>query len=254
MPLMVLSIGNKVDMEKVVPGISPIQPVTYVSQILDILDRRQLKLAMPTVRGRVIPLDIGDSYMCVFYTEKGMYRCRCEIVDRYRDESFYYVIVKQQSDLERYQRREYYRLNCMMEAQIRRISKEEEICYRKLKSRDFYDENEYWKCLAKLDAMIKEWQDVTITDISGGGARFNSGLKFEAGENIYMKLSIVTKEISYVYELMSKIISCENIQKKALEYETRIEFQGISNKERESIIQFIFEEERKMRQLHSDMR
>lgn len=250
---LVLSIGNKVDMQKTGESINNDPKVTYVSQLLDILDKRQLKLAMPSVRGRIIPLDIGDVYNCVFYTGKGLYRCQCEIVERFKDENIHYAIVQQKSDLERYQRREYYRLNCLMDAFARKISKEEEICLRKLKNKDFDSDGEYWSCMAKLDAIVKEWKKITITDISGGGARFNSSMEFAQEENIFMKLSFGFKNRSYGYELMSRIVKCTSIENRASGFETRIEFQSISNKERENIIQFIFEEQRKMRQLESRM-
>lgn len=251
---MVLSIGNKIEMQKVVPGLSPIKPSVYVSQLLDILDQRQLKLAMPSEKGRIIPLDLGDTYSLIFYTGKGLYRCQCEIADRYRDENLYYVIVKQKTDLERYQRREYYRLNCIMDAFARRISKEEEICLKKLKEKDFDDDEEYWKCMAKLDGMVKDWREITITDVSGGGSRFNSSTEWEQGENIYMKISFRSRNRSYEYELMSRVVESISVERKPFGYETRIEFQGISNKERENIIQFIFEEQRKMRQLEIELK
>lgn len=250
---LVLSIGNKVDMQKAVEGLNKPQPVTYVSQLLDILDKRQMRLAMPSVKGRIIPLDLGDSYNCIFYTSNGLYRCQCEVVDRYRDENLYYVIVKQKSDLERYQRREYYRLNCLMDAYARKISKEEEICLRKLKNKNFEDEGEYWNCMAKLDAVVKEWMKITITDVSGGGAKFNSSMEFIQGEDIYMKMSFSSKNRSYEYELMSKVVECISVERRSFDFETRIEFQSISNKERENIIQFIFEEQRKMRQLERNL-
>lgn len=250
---LVLSIGNKIDMEKVVAGLSPVQPVTYVSQLLDILDKRQMKLAMPSIGSRVIPLDIGDLYNCVFYTSKGLYRCQCEIVDRYKEENFYYAIVKQKTDLERYQRREYYRLNCLMNAYARRISKEEEICRWKLKNKIFDDDAEYWNCMAKLDAVVKDWKEIIITDVSGGGAKFNTAIEFMRGEDIFMKMSFSFKDVRYEYELMSRVVDSTSVERKSFDFETRIEFRSITNKERENIIQFIFEEQRKMRQIECSM-
>lgn len=243
----VLTIGNKIELTKEVHGQVIEKPVTYTSQILDLLDHNHIKAAMPSYHGRIIPLDLGTIYTTIFYNGKGLFRCRCEVVDRYRDEKFYYVILKMVSDLEKYQRREYYRMSCTMNAFLRDVSKEEEICLRKIRQKEYVSDDEYWKCMAKLDGCVKNWKEAVIIDLSGGGARLNSTGEYEDGSSIYMKISFQFRKISYEYELLSKVISHRPLEAKPGLYETRIEFQGITNKERENIIQFIFEEERKKR-------
>lgn len=243
----VLTIGNKIELTKEVHGQLLEKPVTYTSQILDLPDFGHIRAAMPSYHGRIIPLELGGIYTAVFYNGKGLFRCRCEIVDRYRDEKFYYVVLKQLSDLEKYQRREYYRMSCTMNAFLREVSKEEEICLRKIRQKSYASDEEYWKCIAKLDGCVKNWKEAVIIDLSGGGARLNSANEYEAGESVYLKVSFQFRHVSYEYELFSRVISHKPIEAKPGMFETRIEFQGITNKERENIIQFIFEEERKKR-------
>ena len=87
----------------------------------------------------------------------------------------------------------------------------------------------------------------TIVDISGGGIRFtmNSPLEKDSFVVVYFTLSMGgrTKE----YEVVSKILACKEMENKRGYYEHRIQFINMSNDDREEIIKYIFEEERRLR-------
>ena len=57
----------------------------YFSQVYDILSEDEMKIAMPIVDGRVIPLPVNGRYDLCFYTSGGLYQCKATITDRYKE-------------------------------------------------------------------------------------------------------------------------------------------------------------------------
>lgn len=60
------------------------RPSTYASQILDFDkdDDNVISVSMPVSKGHLVPLPKGSVFDTYFYTEKGLYRCKCRILDR----------------------------------------------------------------------------------------------------------------------------------------------------------------------------
>ena len=240
--------GEKIDLIRSPNSLGEeVEEKQYSSKVLDLLDDETVKIAVPISSGLIIPLEVGDKYQLIFYTERGLYHCRGKITQRYKEGLIAVLIVQLETDLEKYQRRQYYRLEYAMEIQYRVISLEE-ISYIKKLDVGFYNSQEEKEILEQL---LKEeqsqWIEATITDISGGGCRFNSQVEHQVGRNTQVQLSY-----SYKGEIKSdiytaKLIYCEPIEKKKGYFEHRVEFLEINDAEREKLIRFIFEQERKIR-------
>ena len=86
-----------------------------------------------------------------------------------------------------------------------------------------------------------------IRDISGGGMKFLSKTAFEVDDMVVLSFSLQVHGKETVYQLIGRILSCQKLENDNDEYEHRLMFEKIMNSERESIIRFIFEEERKKR-------
>ena len=86
-----------------------------------------------------------------------------------------------------------------------------------------------------------------IVDISGGGIRFVTSEKYEPGTQIvvYFNLNVHGKETTY--ELVGDVLSRRRNDVKREIYEHRLKFTVIDNRQREEIIRYVFEEERKSR-------
>lgn len=223
-------------------------PKTYKSQVLDLMDEETAKISMPVEGSRVIPLEVGDQYRFCFYTPNGLFQCRGEVVERYKEGKLAVLMVRFDSELEKYQRRQYYRLEYVMATQFHIITKDEILYEKRMREDAFRSPNEKKLCSEVLKEMKGRWNDAKTLDISGGGCRFLSAVKLEAEDHIQVKIHYTFQgsDKNSIYEC--RVISSEEVEKRRGFYETRVEFQRVDAYERETLIKFIFEEERKIRQ------
>lgn len=188
----------------------------YFSKVQEVKADGEVVIMAPLEAGRIIPLELNRKYgMCV-YTSKGLYRCEVQVVSRNKDEKLYLINLEILTALQKYQRRQYYRLDCML-------------------SFHYKDDEE------------DNWSDGTILDISGGGIRFTSTTELEHKKGVVNHIELdYGEDIHHLY-LSGVIIESAKTKGNDRLYENRVEFDAISNEDREMIIRFIFEEERRRR-------
>jgi len=232
-----VSIGDKIDLETIEGAeYSELNPANgkknYKSQIYDIVSEDQIKIAMPMEQGKVILLPVDGEFNVCFYTQTGLYQCLGRIIDRYKSDNVFVLVMELTTDLRKYQRREYYRLNCVLDMKSREVSE---------KDVNYLSERVHF-----LDTDIT-FNNGIMVDISGGGARFISRVRYPQGANILFAFSLYVSGSLTEYKLIGKVLLSEPIENREGEYEHRIQFVNIMNDDRESIIRYIFEEERKNR-------
>ncbi len=226
--------GEKIEIqavEKAILGASSNKKV-YTSRIYDILDEEQLEILMPMEGSKLILLPIDGEYQFCFYTKKGLYQCFIRVIDRYKSNNVFILLCELTSPIRKHQRREYYRYGCILPLKTRELMTEEE------------------KALEKNQFQFQEGLPLakgSVIDISGGGIRFMSGEKYEAGAHIALTFHLMINEKEQVYNLAGEILSCKENELNRGEYECRLKFVCIDNAKREEIIRYIFEEERKKR-------
>lgn len=218
----------------------------YLSKVMDFIDNDKLKLSMPMENGRVIPLTVGDKYNICFYTETGLFQCKAEIIDRYKDSNLYILVIQILSDLEKCQRRQYYRLESIIEFQYKIFSNEEEILKKRLLLNEFATEEMRLNCEKVLQKLQNAWKPAIITDISGGGIRFNSDMQLDKEKKIKIRLPLIFGGDKREIELLGDVVLSEPIINRRACFETRVEYSEISIEDRETIIKYIFEQERRM--------
>ncbi|MCR5793223.1 MAG: flagellar brake protein [Lachnospiraceae bacterium] len=240
--------GDKIDIIRLKDSEgNSVEARQYASKIHDIADNGLAQISMPIEGSTIVPLEVGEEYQLCFYTERGMFRCKGEVVDRYKDNALHMASVHFTTELEKFQRRQYYRLECILNIKYHLISREEQMLVSRLENENFGDVAEREGALSELEAMRASKINATVTDISGGGCRFNSVYAHEADENVVVCLEFMLSKEKYYYELPAKVISSERIMNRPGYYATRVEFTGINIDQRETLIKYIFEEERKIR-------
>lgn len=243
----IVTIGDKIDLVKLMSSHENLEkPKQYLSKVLDLIDNMNAKIAMPMDHARIIPLEIGDKYQFYIYTKKGLYQCRGVITNRYKEEALYILEVQFTSDLEKYQRREYYRLSCILDIEYRPVTEEELRLTKELNKTEFHNDEEKQQIFDRLDSLQSAWIPAVISEVSGGGARFNSRMIHEKGDIIKISITFHMHERIEDYELKAKVISSGLISNRSGLYENRVEFSEIEQEQRETIIKFVFEEERKL--------
>lgn len=243
----ILAIGDKIELKlldqtgRVMKG-----KRLLVSQLIDFIDGNTISIAAPIIYGKVIFLTTGSHYNLCFYSNKSLYECNGEVIGHYKDNNLEIVHVKLQSDLEKFQRRQYYRLECVIDAKYRVVSDDEKKLEDKRKDTSISEELRN-KINEKLDEINSVWHPGTITDISGGGTRFNSNKPLEVGKTVLLRFDLSNRDDCIRLELPTTVVASTHIENRAGLYEHRVQFVNIGKKEREDIIKYIFEQDRRRR-------
>lgn len=253
----VIQIGNKIEMyvaEKRALISSSMSPDIYVSQFLQWVDTNVASIAVPTFKGHLVPLRVDDVYELQFFTRNGLYRCRGRIVRRTKTSNNIAVAeVRFISALEKFQRRQFFRMNCIMPMTYSVLTEVQKELYKEKK-----------RCLSleqklniekRLESQDMVFQKATVLDISGGGMRFNSSVQQESGDIMLLQPALpetVRKKIPFMF---GRIISSRRIpNKEPVTFDNRVEFVEITSSEQEQIITYIFKEERDKRKREVDLK
>ncbi|MBO5302625.1 MAG: flagellar brake domain-containing protein [Lachnospiraceae bacterium] len=215
-------------------------PHVYKSQLTDITEEGELEITMPIENGRLVLLPLGIRFEFVFYTSKGLYHSIGQIKERYKKDNIHMILVELHSQLKKYQRREYYRYPCLMKAQFYHISKDDidtkttEQIFEDLRDEHFFEKQKH----------------VSIHDLSGGGVRMVSEEKIAANSYILLIIHLCNENTDKQFFLAGHVLDSEKIENHEGKFESRVQFIFRNDQMREEIIRFIFEEERKDRQLN----
>lgn len=233
--------GNKVEMQAVERAKyidETEKKKVYQTQVCDILSEDRLEIYMPMEKSKLILLPVNAEYDLYFYTQAGLYQCFASVIDRYKSDNQFILMMELTSNLRKFQRREYYRLSCALEMNSRPLEKEEVEVVEK--------GNSYLVPGLPLKRSV-------IVDISGGGIRFIGNYAYEPESLVCCKYNLVVDGNSKEYTLVAKVLMVRELEDRPGIYEHRAQYINIDTSEREEIIRFIFEEERKHRKREKGM-
>lgn len=158
------------------------------------------------------------SYECVYltyvyyrssYQEDGENRASLEIV----------------SPLERVQRRKHQRVSCHSKLLFRKIPREaiaeEEI----------------------MESALPAWED-TMVDISGGGIRFTTKREMKQEDFLHVSFDIEENNRTIPLSVRGQIVYAGKLRNEQDYYDIRMKYVGISERDREKIIHYVFQLER----------
>ncbi len=231
-----IEVGVKLDLEKIENRLSSKdeEKQVYISQVLDESENGNVLVSMPIKEGNVVPLSTGQKFIATFYTKSGLLRCNVVVTGRFKKGTLFLMEIAIATDFKKVQRREFFRYNCRMPMEYR-IVKEEE--------KDLIDAGTDYE----ISDMQPEWKNAAILDISGGGIRFVSTNKEEDNSLIQVRFSLKIASEELMLSPFAILLRCEqNSNNKSL-YNSHIMFKGIDKKLQETIVRFIFEEQRKKR-------
>lgn len=203
---------------------------THQSQVLDIISEDRIEISMPIEKSKLILLPVDGEYDLYFYGDNVLYQCYARVVDRYKNNSLYVLVLDLTSNLRKYQRREYYRFSCALEMNSRKLQEEE--IY-------FADKG--------TDKLIPELplKSSVVVDISGGGLRFVANYAYEADSVILCKYRLLINGQSKEYNLIGRVLAVRELDNRKGVFEHRVQYVNMDSEDREEIIKYIFDEERK---------
>ena len=140
-------------------------------------------------------------------------------------------MVELTSNLRKYQRREYYRFSCALEMNSRPLQEEEV------------------QAIEKNSVILTPelpLQRSVIVDISGGGLRFVAEYAYEVGSLILCRYFLWIDGENKEYNLCGKVLSVKEVDNRPGFFEHRVQYVNMDKDNREEIIRYIFNEERKI--------
>ena len=231
-----VSVGNKIELQpidRVEDNGDGTGKKVYFSKVYDILSEDTMEILMPMEQTKLILLPVDSEYDLIIYQESGLYQCLARVIDRYKSNNVFILVVELVSNLRKYQRREYYRFSCALEMCARNLEEEElEAVENKLPY--------------TLTPGLPLKQSI-IVDISGGGLRFLSSQRYEPENMLYITYNLLKGAEKKQYEIIGKVLSAKELENRKGTYEHRVQYYDMNSKVREEIIKYIFEEERKNR-------
>ncbi len=242
----IVSAGNKIEFTKVSSykeydfEEGREDKTVYVSQVFDIIDEYRIKVGVPIVGGRVLMVPQNVRIDVCFFTNRGLYQGRAIVVDRFKEDNVYVMIIEMISELQKYQRRQYFRLNCTMD-----------IMYRKLNDDELAEFNQEGRVKKEIDDGI--YYPATALDISGGGIRFLTERVLCKDDIIFVNLHIMYGDAERSYNLAGKVLEVTEAKNRSRFNEVRVEYCNMSGEVREQIIKYIFEQERLMRKKENSL-
>lgn len=226
--------GDKVELQSVDYMFSSDKPKPkkYVTKVYTVLSDDRIELMMPIEKTKLILLPIDGEYDLCFYTAQGLFQCYARIYDRYKSNNVYVIAMELTSNLRKHQRREYYRLSCVIDMKSRELKREEA---------------ESLSTKRPIFVPGLPLRRSLICDISGGGMRFITDLLYEEGTYVYCDFTLNIEGRPKEYEIIGKVLTNREVDNRPGEYEHRIQYVNLERDSREEIIKYIFEEERRVR-------
>lgn len=233
-----LAPGDKVEVTKIRKQNEKDKIKTYYSKIYDIIDEDDIiKIAMPVIGTKMVLLGLKMNYEIYILSESGIYLAQGTLIDRYKENNLFVAVIQLNTKLEKIQRRQFYRLETNIEVKYKLLSVKDAETLMEVTSAEEYNKI--------IDA--KEYINGITIDISGGGLRFTSDKEHKRGEFVIIEFPVIAQGKKVNLSILSEIILTEKVPNRVGIYDHRISYTNISNKDREVLIKYIFEEERRYR-------
>ncbi len=190
--------------------------IKYTSLVEKNYKDKRLLLYIPMMYGKIIKLPIDKEYLFTFFTEAGILKYNASIKEYVYMDDFNFMIIEVNSEIEKVQRREYFRFDCVLPLKFIRIS--DSVYYEK---EDYFFEG-------------------TVKDLGEGGIRFISNENIEIGEKIKFFITL-----NYECAIVNgNILHKQEYPKSNFKYQYRTQFFDINEEEKNKILKYIFFEQR----------
>lgn len=213
-----LTLGTKLELELIDEDGEKTVP-TLVSQFETLLPDGTMEILSPIVEGRIYPVR-RETFMNVIYQKGGdLFRFAAQAVGRRLDGNIHILRIKPLSEEEKIQRRYFFRFKCVRD-----------VVYRMYPEKETREEDR------------GEYRNGMTKDISGGGICLLSDIKPEIGWYVEGRLRI-NQDIPFI----GRVVRAINVHDGGrYDYEVGVEFIDITNMNRERIISYIYDEQRKL--------
>ncbi len=209
----------------------------YKSGLFDVFNDDKIEITIPTDDGKMVVFPIGEELQLYFFSEQGMYTCEAVVVERYKRGRFLLFLLEMRTKLKKFQRREYFRLECLIDFAYYKISNE----VAELETTE--------QILAELrkDTYLGEQRIARTKNLSGGGMQFLASEPLDVHTKVFAMIHLSSLKIDRKFRLVTEVISCEPVETLKDRWLVRGKFEYKNIKERDLIVSYVFEEDRRLR-------
>ncbi len=177
-------------------------------------------IAAPIAEGRLYPVQIGTIATVSFIKDNNLYEFEAVVVDRESKNGLALLKIQTRRQIERVQRREFFRFDCCIPVNYREIN---------LTKEKFNSDNKFIETVTR--------------DLSGGGLCMRLKEPVEVGKLLECELFITDKVV-----FIGKVVRFTkyDILQGIYKYEIGVIFEKIDKLVREKVISYIFQEQRKL--------
>lgn len=200
----------------------------YTSRIENFVGDSGLIIYLP-LKGRIaLKFEKNKNYRMLLYSKSAVYKGEFRVMDQYKEGAVPLVEILIMSELEKEQRREYFRIDYISP-----------IRYKVIQIRNTNT--------GELEDYDDEFHSATMTNISGGGMRFNTEVGNIDARKVQVCFQIKSMYNSYDFTFDAEIVGIKKKDDSDKNLDYRIKFLNIEKGDRETIVKFIFDKEREMR-------
>ncbi|MBE5919265.1 MAG: hypothetical protein E7272_05400 [Pseudobutyrivibrio ruminis] len=209
----------------------------YISSVFGVTKKEEIIFHIPTRKGHTVTIPMNVPFNAVFNTKQGMFQLSGEITKRGRLENFPVYVFVPDSKLKKVQRRDYFRFQCLIPVKVLPIPKDVAI----LPNMALVEDD-----LEKYGNTYGPPVTGNILDISGGGAKFSAKTDILTERYMYVSFKLKSKDMDETINVIARRVKTEHKENLGV-YEHRIEFLFKEPEDRETIIKYIFDEDRRLR-------
>lgn len=237
--------------------------VEYISQVEFVESETEVVAHVPIYQGRLTRLSMMSRYSFVFHTRRGMVRYIGRVESYFKEDAEFMMRIKLLSTGEVIQRREFFRFSCVMPFEFNLIDENGQPALNEIT-----DDGELVLVLAEIDEEIGVEaynadnadgadaadsadpdevkrpyyiRDGLIKDISGGGLCFLANQVLNAGQRVRCLMTVEDELLIAIGKIMRK----KRVKYQKHDYEYQLSFTGIRAMDRERIVRYIFNAQRK---------
>lgn len=218
MELSSLQVGKKIEIIIKNP-LDNMAKLSFISQFEEIEDRENILVSAPLRDGIIYPIQLGTSLEIFFIHKMDLFKFKASVINRTTSNILPFLVISQISDIERIQRRQFYRFERNLDLTFGK-----------------FDMITHVESDEKISACTK--------DLSGGGLCMYTDCKLDIDTIINCEIILDEENKIKFLARVARRTESENSNHK---YEIGICYKRISNLDRETIVRYIFIEQRKLR-------
>jgi c-di-GMP-binding flagellar brake protein YcgR len=171
-----------------------------------------------------------------------MFTTTATVTRRFRRDGIYLLAMNITGAIVRFQRREFYRVSYMVDVDYQTITRE-------IARSSSSQEVEY---AIMQDPDLFAIQKGRMLDVSGGGLRFSTKEQLEYHSYLYLGFRLKNRMMDESFSMVGQVVSSQKHPKEPDLYINRVQFLLKDLRDREKIVRFVFEEERRIRNKGAD--